>query len=391
MIQLERLGSQFTAFAGRRPERIFRAPGRVNLIGEHTDYNDGFVLPIATDLATYVAGAPRDDRRIRARSGALSDEGTVDLDGASGHGRRSWLDAVEGMARRLEARGARLGGADLYVATNIPLGAGLSSSAALETALGVAMLGLSGDALEGLEIARAAQETEHEFLGVRSGLMDPYTAVMARAGEALLLDCRSATHDRIPVPQGGVVIVVCDSRVKHSLASSEYNTRRAECFAAVGILREKLPHVRALRDVTLTDLDRWSRLLPDPLGKRCRHVIAENHRTLEAADALERADWPALGQLLFASHASLRDLYEVSCRELDLLVDLARSVTGVLGARMTGGGFGGCTVNLVHEVALARFHEVVGSGYARSVGIAPWIRSIVPSAGAGEISDEAFV
>jgi galactokinase len=365
--------------------RLFCAPGRVNLIGEHTDYNDGFVLPMAIDRATVVAGAPRRDRLVRAHSLNFNEHEEFDLDAGKGGQRGIWLDYVEGVARELEARGARLGGADFVIASDVPVGAGLSSSAALEVSTGYALLSLSGIEIDPKELALAAQAAEHNYVGAKVGIMDQFIAVMGRSSHALLIDCRSLETKQIPLDTSETVVAICDTRVKHKLASSEYNVRRAECERGVEILREWLPGIRALRDVSVEDFERHKEHLPEPVRRRCRHIVTENARTLRAAEALRGGDMREMGRLMFLSHESLRDDYEVSCRELDLLVEIARSIEGVRGARMTGGGFGGCTVNLVARASLDKFQEMVASEYKRATELEPFIYIAEASDGAKEI------
>lgn len=368
--------------------RLYAAPGRVNLIGEHTDYNEGFVLPMAINRATFVAGASRDDRRVRVHSVNFDEGAEFDLDIEERGRRRSWLDYVEGVARELEKRGAlSLRGADLMISSDVPLGAGLSSSAALEVSTGFALLSLSGVEINPKELALAAQAAEHHYVGAQVGIMDQFTAVMGRRGHALLIDCRSLETTLIPLTASDVVVAICDTRVKHELASSEYNTRRRECERGVEILREWLPEIRALRDVSVEDFERYKNHLPEPIRRRCRHIVTENARTLLAAEALSAGRVEEMGQLMFLSHKSLRDDYEVSCRELDALVEIASGIKGVMGARMTGGGFGGCTVNLVERAALDEFQRDIESGYKRATGIEPFIYIAEASDGAKEIKN----
>ena len=368
--------------------RLYAAPGRVNLIGEHTDYNEGFVLPMAIDRATFVAGAGRDDRRVRVHSITFDESAEFDLD-AEGRGRRGlWLDYVEGVARELEKRGTHLRGADLMIASDVPLGAGLSSSAALEVSTGFALLSLSDVEIDPKELALAAQAAEHHYVGAQVGIMDQFTAVMGRRGCALLIDCRSLETTQIPLRASEVVVAICDTRVKHELASSEYNTRRRECERGVEILREWLPEIRALRDVSPEEFERFENQLPEPVRRRCRHIVTENARTLLAAEALRAGRTEEVGRVMFLSHASLRDDYEVSCAELDTMVEIASGVKGVMGARMTGGGFGGCTVNLVERAALNEFQKEIMSGYKLATGLEPFIYIAEASDGAREISFE---
>ena len=385
MIDTRSLLDSFRRFYERRA-RLYAAPGRVNLIGEHTDYNEGFVLPMAIDRATFVAGAVRDDRRVRVHSVNFDESAEFDLD-VEGRGRRGlWLDYVEGVARELEKRGAlSLRGADLMISSDVPLGAGLSSSAALEVSTGFAMLSLSDVKIDPKELALAAQAAEHNYVGANVGIMDQFIAVMGKRGHALLIDCRSLETTQIPIGASEVVVAICDTRVKHEIASSEYNTRRRECERGVEILREWLPQVRALRDVSVEDFERYENHLPEPVRRRCRHIVTENARTLLAAEALRDGHTEEMGRLMFLSHKSLRDDYEVSCAELDTMVEIASGVKGVLGARMTGGGFGGCTVNLVFRASLDEFQKEIESGYKRATKLDPFIYIAEASDGAKEI------
>lgn len=384
MIDTRILRDSFLELYGREP-RLFRAPGRVNLIGEHTDYNDGFVLPLAIDRATVVAGAPREDSMVRVHSLNFRESAEFDLKEEGKRLRKVWLDYVEGVARELEQRGARLRGADLALLSDVPLGAGLSSSAALEVSVGFALLSLSGLGVDRKSLALAAQSAEHNYVGAKVGIMDQLVSVLGQSGHALLIDCRSLDTTQIPLDTSRAVFVVCDSHVKHELASSEYNRRREECEKGVEGLRRFLPKIRALRDVSLQEFDLYEPFLPETIRRRCRHVITENERTLAAAEALRSGRMAEMGQLMFRSHESLRDDYEVSCAELDLLVEIAAETAGVLGARMTGGGFGGCTVNLVSRKSLEEFEETVGRRYEEATKIRPTVYVAEPSDGACEI------
>ena len=341
----------FSRYARRA--RIFRAPGRVNLIGEHTDYNDGFVMPAAIDFNTWVAVAPREDRKLVAYSENVAEGVEFDLDASSPRPRHHWSDYVFGVAVMLEQAGHRLCGADLLICGNVPIGAGLSSSASIEVATGYALLNNSSLPVDPVALAKTCQKAENDFVGMRCGIMDQFISCCGHARRALMLDCRSLDYRLLPLPPD-VSLVICNTMVKHELASGEYNKRRAECEAGVSRLARDLPHVRALRDVTLADLARYSRDLPELIYRRCRHVVSENARVMEAVGALESGDVAVFGRLMAESHRSLRDDYEVSCTELDLMVELAGQAKGVLGARMTGGGFGGCTINLVPDRARRR-------------------------------------
>ena len=353
------------------PGRIFRAPGRVNLIGEHTDYNDGFVMPAAIDFYTWVAIGPRADRKLVLHSENISESAEFDLDAAPVP-RHRWTDYPFGVAVMLERAGHRLRGANLLILGEVPIGAGLSSSAAIEVATGYALLENSGLEVDRVELARLCQRAENDFVGMRCGIMDQFISCCGHAGQSLMLDCRSLDYRLLPLPQD-VSLVICNSMVKHELASGEYNKRRAECEEGVRRLAQHLPQVRALRDVTLADLNRFESELPEVVYRRCRHVVSENARVLEAATALVGGNVGAFGDLMAHSHRSLRDDYEVSCEELDLLVELAGEADGTLGARMTGGGFGGCTVNLVRSPRVEDFTRSVARGYHAKTGRTPEI------------------
>ncbi len=387
MVEREVLRQAFVQTYGRAP-RLFRAPGRVNLIGEHTDYNDGFVLPMAIDRETVVAAAVRDDRHVRAFSLNLNEGAEFDLDNPGPPRRGLWLDYVEGVAQALLRTGAQLKGADLMISSDVPSGAGLSSSAALEISTGFALLSVSGLEVDRVRLALAGQRAEHEYAGAMVGIMDQFVAALGRKGHALLIDCRSLEHTPVPLDTTRVAVVICDSRVKHELSDSEYNVRRAECERGVELLGKVLPGIRALRDVTVEDFERHETVLPEPIRRRCRHVVTENDRTLRAVKALRRNDLEETGRLMKCSHRSLRDDYEVSCAELDLLVEIAGGFSACLGARMTGGGFGGSTVNLVRRDALPEFQSLISTEYQRATNTAPNIYVSDAGDGAKEVRDE---
>jgi galactokinase len=341
------LRESFEARFGERP-RIFRAPGRVNLIGEHTDYNDGFVMPAAIEFATWAAVTPRRDRRLVIHSENFNETCEIDL-GQPPARRGHWSDYVLGVAVMLERRS----GANLLIRTEVPIGAGLSSSAALEVAVSWA---LTPEPMDPTERAKLCQRAEH-FTGVRCGIMDQFVACHARAGNALMLDCRSLEYQHVAVPSG-VKIVIANSMVHHALAAGEYNRRREECGEAAENLG------KSLRDAGLDELGRAH--LPHVIFRRARHVITENARVLEAREALSRGDLTEFGRLMYESHRSLRDDFEVSCAELDTLVEIARGVEGVYGSRMTGGGFGGCTVSLVDVDRVDALREAIQAGYPKA-------------------------
>jgi galactokinase len=384
MIDFYRLKQEFVALYGTAP-RIFRAPGRVNLIGEHTDYNGGFVLPMAIEREACVAAARRGDRKIRVRSTNLDDAGEFDLDVENERKKGSWLNYIEGVARILERNGANLAGADLLISSSVPAGAGLSSSAALETAVGLALTEISGNEIDRKTLALVGQMTEHEFVGAQVGIMDQFVSANAVKNCALLLDCRSLEYENVPLDTREVAVVICDTNVKHDLATSEYNARRAECAEGVRMLRDFLPKIEQLRDVSVEEFERYAAHLPETVRRRCHHVVTENQRTLQAANALRKNDLREFGRLMWLSHASLRDDYAVSSAELDALVEIARTFSAVLGARMTGGGFGGSTVNLIERKNLEETVERIGGAYLEKTGIEPTILISEAAEGASEV------
>ncbi len=380
MIDRKRLKEKFIEIYGG-DQRLFRAPGRVNLIGEHTDYNGGFVLPMAIDKETAVAAAPRNDRKIKAYTVNLEESAELDLNAETIRKDGFWLNYIEGVARGLEENNVKISGANLLIWSDVPTGAGLSSSAALEISVGLALSEISNRTIDRTTLAQIGQQTEHQYVGAKVGIMDQFVSAHASAKHALLLDCRSLNYENVPVDMKKVAVVICDTNIKHDLAASEYNTRRAECERAVEILQEYLPDIKELRDVDLTELERCGEHLPEVIFRRARHVVTENERVIKAADALKTNDLAEFGKLMRQSHESLKNDYEVSCKELDLMAEIAQTCDGVLGARMTGGGFGGSTVNLVKRENLGKFKERIRSEYQRLTAIKPTI--LVSEAGEG--------
>ena len=364
--------------------RTFRAPGRVNLIGEHTDYNEGFVMPVAIGFSTFVTISARTDRKLCLSSEGFSQDVEFDLDDPNPTPTGDWSDYPRGVAITLEHAGYRLTGAALRIRGEVPIGAGLSSSAAIEVATCAALLNNSGFSVEPVEMAKLCQRAENEFVGMRCGIMDQFVSSCGQAGKALMLDCRSLDYQLLPLPSR-TRLIICNTMVKHSLLGGEYNTRRAECEAGVRHFAQSRPNVRSLRDVTQSDLKLYGDDLSEVIFRRCRHVITENARVIIAAKALKRDDLESFGELLNDSHRSLRDDFEVSCPELDLMVELAQQLPGVYGARMTGGGFGGCTVNLVDEENVEEFKRIVSQGYAEATGLVPDIYVTGAAEGAEEV------
>ena len=374
------LTERFHEMFGSEP-LIVRAPGRVNLIGEHTDYNDGFVMPAAIGYYTWVAAAKRNDRIVEAYSERFKEKITLSLDKLSGPPQRHWSDFIRGTAAILQAEGHILSGINLLIEGEVPLGAGLSSSASLEMATALAMTSISGVKVDRLELVKLCQKTEHQYIGTLCGIMDQFVSAFGKAVHALMLDCRSLEYKTLPIPSN-VSLVVCNSMVKHELASGEYNRRRADCAQGVKLVRRHLPDVQALRDVEIEDLETWKEEMEPTVYRRCRHVVTENRRVVAAAQAFQSGEADCFGHLMYRSHASLRDDYEVSCKELDLLVDLAAASPGVYGARLTGGGFGGCTVNLTRADAAVQFKSHIERTYHDATGMTPDVYICEPADGA---------
>lgn len=386
MVDLIKLRSAFAKLATGEP-RLFSAPGRVNLIGEHTDYNEGFVLPMAANLRTYVAAGHRSDGEVLVYSVDLNETASFSLNENGSNSQtlpKSWASYIQGITRTLNLAGLHFGGANLAISSDVPIGAGLSSSAALEMSVGFALAEMAGREVSLLDLARAAQEAEHIFVGTNSGLMDQLTAAFAQENHAMLIDCRSLEVTQIPMRLPTTAIVICDTRVKHALVNSAYNERRLECERAVELLREKKRNIRALRDLEMADLNVVEDL-PEPERRRAHHVVTENERTLQAATALRVSDAGKLGKLMVQSHESLRDGFEVSCRELDLMFELALSQEGVSGARMMGGGFGGCTINLVEREKVETFAADMTVGYQLATGLVPLINVVQAGGGVNEL------
>lgn len=377
----------FRARFGSAPT-LYRAPGRVNLIGEHTDYNDGFVLPAAIEFYCWVAAAARTDRNLVIHSENFNETVEANLDSISAPAKKHWSNYPFGVAWALEGAGKRLRGASILVSGDVPLGSGLSSSAAIEVAVGFALLHQSGHAIDRVVLAKLCQKAENDFVGARVGIMDQFISCYGRASHALFLDCRSLEFTLVKLPPS-FQLVICNTMVKHEVATGEYNLRRAECEEGVRKLRTVLPEIRALRDVTLSALEEHREILDPKVYARCRHVATENERVKSAVRAFESRDilalGPALGPLMRDSHRSLRDDYEVSCPELDLMVEIATAQRGVIGARMTGGGFGGCTINLVEAYAVEAFKEKVSAEYFSKTRLNPEIFVSSASDGAGQV------
>jgi len=375
----------WTRFGSTDGVRAFRAPGRVNLIGGHTDYNLGFVLPVAIDRAVFALARARDDRQVRLMSRQFKEPVEFNLDSIVPE-RGSWGNYPKGVAHVLEQEGHRLRGADVLFDSTVPLGAGLSSSAAIEVVSALVFTSLSEIELDRVEAARLCRKAENEFVGVSCGIMAQFISFLGVAGNALFLDCRDLSYQAVPLSIGEARIVVADTKVRRGLAATEYHHRVEECREGVRLLQQKLPDIASLRDVTVEEVNRFRGHLPVNIWKRCLHVASENRRVEKAVEALEKRETVEFGSLMRGSHFSLRDLYQVSCPELDLLVETALRVPGVIGSRMTGAGFGGSTVSLVEEGAVAGLKAELTRKHRDVTGIVPDIYTCTISGGAGELS-----
>jgi galactokinase len=383
-----RLSAVFSShFGAGKSVRIFRAPGRVNLIGEHTDYNEGFVLPAAIDMYTWTAIAPRTDRTLSVFSENFQQLEEIDLGAAtSAKPRDHWSDYVRGVALMLQNAAIPLTGADIAIYSNVPLGSGLSSSAALEVSVASALLAVSGRKLSLGEIAKICQRAENEFVGARVGIMDQTASCVGAKDKAVLLDCRTLEYKLLPMP-AGVTLVICNTMVKHEHSGGEYNDRRAQCEEGVRILKKFYPGIKALRDVSLAELEAHRGDLPELIFRRCHHVVSEDERVLKTVSAWQSGNWTEIGRLMAESHLSLKRDYEVSSRELDLLVEAATGRPGIIGTRMTGGGFGGCTINLVESANVADFTAAVRAAYTKAVNVDPEIYVTTAGAGVSEVHE----
>jgi galactokinase len=373
--------------------RVFRAPGRVNLIGEHTDYNLGFVLPVALDLATYIAaapsGVPSGPGKLRIYSEfrkEMREWNTAEIGALKPA--RHWTDYPIGVAQELLCAGLAIGPANLLIRSTVPEGSGLSSSAALEVSTALALL--AGRSMDPLDLARLCQRAERNFVGMPCGIMDQYISVFGREHSAVEIDCRSLGHRFVELP-AGIAFVAVNTMVKHALAGSAYKDRVAECAAAVAGIQEEFPEVESLRDVSPQQLESVAPSLPQVVARRARHVVTEDARVGRYVEASARGDLALMGKLLVESHRSLQHDYEVSCAELDFLVATALAIDGVFGSRMTGGGFGGCTVTMLRPDAAARFGDEMARAYQRQFQATPQVYACRPSAGAGEVSDFAAI
>jgi galactokinase len=393
-VRLADIKRKFGEIFGFQPATVVRAPGRVNLIGEHTDYNDGYVLPVAIDRSILMAAAPRLDRQVVLHALDFDQWAEFSLDDIRHDAQRPWSNYQRGVAFFLQKRGFDLTGMNAVISGDIPVGSGLSSSAAVEVAAAYTWQVLSGFSLSHVELALLCQQAENEFVGMKCGIMDQFISALGQRDHALLIDCRTLGHELVKlgdIAQRGSVtpvsatIVVCDTMKRRGLVDSEYNARRQECEEGVRLLQKNLPGIKALRDVSSAQFERYQGDLPEVVRRRCRHIVYENERVLQSVETLKGGGLTTFGRLMNESHVSLRDDYQVSCRELNVMVEVAWEVEGVYGSRLTGAGFGGCTVSLVAGEALERFHTRVATEYQAATGIEPQIYVCNVEDGVGEI------
>ena len=376
----DRAESLFARCFGHPPRWLAAAPGRVNLIGEHTDYNDGFALPMAIERYTLLAGDRNTKGVVTLHSLTTGETATFSVRGGVERGEPAWSNYVRGVIAGFQQAGRKVPGFDAVIDSTLPYGGGLASSAALEVATATLLEAMDGTGLDPLEKALLCQRAEHDFAGVPCGIMDQFTSILGRENTALLLDCRSRTTTPVPMTDPEVSVLVINTNVRHRLSESEYAKRRSRCEAAARILK-----VPALRDATLPALESARGQMEPVAFRRARHVISENERTLQTAKAIQASDWDMVGKLMYASHASLRDDYEVSCRELDTAVEIMQNIGedgGVIGCRMTGAGFGGCVVSLVNTDAVPSITRAIDRPYEKQTGRQATIFSSRPGAGA---------
>ncbi|MGH7975579.1 MAG: galactokinase [Limisphaerales bacterium] len=376
-----RVAAEFQKHYGRPPRWIVAAPGRVNVIGEHTDYNDGFVLPMAIErYAVMAADAAANPGKISIYDAQFEENAAIDISVPITKGSPKWTNYIRGVLAGFQNRGQKIPALDVAMLSTVPLGGGLSSSAALEVCTATLIEAATGKRIDPVEKALLAQKAEHEFAGMPCGIMDQFISVMGRENHLLLLDCRSRETQLVPMNDPSVALLIINTNVKHELSGGEYAQRRAQCETAAKILC-----LNSLRDATAEQLEREKNKMPEVIYRRARHVIGEIERTVQAAEKIHASDWAAAGDLMYASHRSLRDDYEVSCKELDAIVEIAKSIGakgGIFGCRMTGGGFGGCAVALVRTKSVEAISQKIAADYKTKTGIEATIFVSRPAAGA---------
>lgn len=385
--RITKLKDDFQRLYGSKPAVLVKGPGRVDLMGIHTDYNDGFVLPIAVNVDVMAMGSLRDDNKVCVYSANFDKSAEFSLDAIEYDNVNKWSNYIRGVAKFIQESGVKLQGVNIALHGNVPLGSGLSSSAALEMATGTIFQSLVGFELSGPNMALIGQKAENKFVGVNTGIMDQFVSRNAQKDHALFLDCRSLAFEQLPLDTSKVKVVVCNTMKQRGLVDSEYDLRRSQCEEAVRLFQQWLPNVKALRDVTYADLQEYGDKLPKDVYKRADHVISENERGLKCREVLGSGGLEEFGGLMNASHDSARDSYEVSCPELEAMVEVTRSAPGSLCGRLAGAGFGGCTVSLVMDGSVNDFVETVKVEYEKKTGLAPALYVCTAEDGAGLIED----
>jgi len=388
MSNIEELKKKFREIFKDSNVRIFHSPGRVNLLGEHTDYNGGYVLPAALNVGTTVCISKRDDKKIVLKATDLDDVVSADIDNLLSYRNIRWGNYQLGVAYELMKAGYKVGGCNMLFDDAVPHGAGLSSSAAIECATGIALISMFNPEreIDRVELALLAQKAENQFVGVNCGIMDQFASIMGKKDNAIFLNCRTLEYKYVPLSLGDYVLVITNTNKKRSLADSKYNERRAECEKGLEFLKKELPYITCLGEITVDIFESIREVIKDPVvEKRVRHVIYEDDRVLKAIEVLSKGNLSEFGKLMIESHISLRDLYEVTGIELDTLFEEAMKVKGVLGTRMTGAGFGGCTVSIVHKSAIDDFKRYVGENYRLKTGLTPDFYVMETGEGAREI------
>ncbi|MCX7795801.1 MAG: galactokinase [bacterium] len=390
MTNIKELKKKFIDIFHNQQVRFFYSPGRVNLLGEHTDYNGGYVLPVALNVGTTVCIGKREDNKICLSATDLSEIVCADIENLGTYRKINWGNYQLGVAYELLKAGYKVKGCNMLFDDTVPHGAGLSSSAAIECATGIALMKIFNPDREinRVELALLAQRAENQFVGVNCGIMDQFASVMGKKNNAIFLNCKTLEYRYVPLNLGDYVLVVTNTNKKRSLADSKYNERRSECEKGLEMLKKELPNITCLGDITVEMFESAKSVIKDPvIEKRVKHVIYEDERVLKAIDVLNRNDLIEFGKLMIASHESLRDLYEVTGKELDTLFEEALKVDGVLGSRMTGAGFGGCTVSIVHKLAVEDFKALVGKNYTAKTGLTPDFYVMETDDGSREITD----
>jgi len=382
---IEQLRRKYLEIFDEKPHILAKAPGRANIIGEHTDYNGGFVLPVGIDKNIYAFSSKRNDNTVHIYSYDFQESASFSIENLTYEETRRWVNYQKGVFNELQKAGYELSGINMVFGGDIPIAAGLSSSAALELVTAVTLESLFDLNINDLELIKLCQSAEKNFVGVQCGIMDQFASRMAKKDYAVLLDCKTLEYKYIPFKQDSYYIVLCNTLKKRELVDSEYNKRKKECEEGVTFFQKLNPEIEFLRDVDVDLFNSKKNEMPENIQKRCGHVIYENKRVIDCVEALENDDFEKMKNLLFESHYSLKDLYEVSCKELDILVEIARDCEGASGSRMMGAGFGGCTINVVEKSKIEEFSSTINSEYYKQTSIKPEIYICRIEDGAGVI------